>query len=298
MRRWLSTVALCGVAAMVLTGCGNPAGVDGNLTDDWAAIGEPEQFIPAADTCHPRFNQVGYLSSYQPVDCDQEHEVETVHLGTFTGDAAGRTSLPAAGSPDRRAAWNECHTKANEILGADWRTARLSLALVLPSPAAWTGGARWFRCDLGEVKSLDDQDTVSRTGSLKGALTGSSPLSYGCFNPKFSKGDEYVDEMVAIACNKPHHSEFVGIYTAPDTTYQAFSKDNDSIHRGCLGVVASYAKLPNNSDMKYRTGTIYYTPNEDEWKLGDRGVKCFLWRSDRKLTRSVKGAGSKTLPVS
>ncbi|HEX5543395.1 MAG TPA: septum formation family protein [Micromonospora sp.] len=297
MRRWLTAAALGGVAALVLAGCANPAGVDGNLLDDWPALEEPKQFVPEAGVCHRWPQQVGALGVYQPIDCDEEHQVETMHLGTFNGDTATRTSSPPPGSAGWRAAWQECHREITEALGADWRAARLSLAILLPTDAGWSGGARWFRCDLTEVKSLDDPDPVLRTGSLKGALTDSSPLSYGCFNPKLSKNDEHIEQMTSIACNKAHRSEFVGIYTAPDVTYQAFSKDSDAIHRGCLGVIAKYAKLPDNSDMRYRTGTIYYPPGEEEWSAGDRGVKCFLWLSDRSLTRSVKDAGSTTLPI-
>lgn len=297
MRRWLVAVALGSAAVLAVAGCGNPGGVDGELTDDWAAVGEPQPFVPDAGTCHPRFQEIGFLSVYNPVDCSQLHEVETIHLGTFTGKDAERTSPPPAGSAARRTAWGECDKKATEALGADWRTARLLLSVVLPPPQGWSGGARWFRCDLSEVKSVDDADWVSRTGSLKGTLSAPSPLSYGCFEPKLSKDGEHIEEMVAVACDKPHRSEFAGIYSAPETSHATFEKRSNSIHSACRGVIAGYVKVPNNSDMRYRTGTIFYSPTEEQWEAGDRGVKCFLWLSERKLTKSLKGAGTKGLPV-
>ena len=295
MRRWLASVALGGAALLALAGCANPAGVDGELTDDWAAFDEPTVFVPTAGTCHPRFQEVGFLSTYQPVDCDQTHTVETVHLGTFPDAVAKRSTPPPAGSPDMRAAYRECDKKATGLLGADWRTARLTLSVVPPSSYAWKGGARWYRCDLGEIEGLENGDLVARTSSLKGALKDPSPLSYGCFNPKLV--DDDITEMTPVTCTKPHHSEFAGIYTAPDTTYEAFEDSDQRVQRGCLAVIASFAKVPNDGDLRYRTGWISYYPREDEWNAGNRGVQCFVWTNDRNLTRSVKGAGTKGLPI-
>ena len=166
---------------------------------------------------------------------------------------------------------------------------------MLSSPEAWSSGTRWFRCDLSEVLSLDDTSLTQRNGSLEGALRKATPLRHTCYNPKLTGND--VDEMVPVACGKAHRSEFVGIYTATDRSYSAFRANDRRIHEGCLDVVASFAKLPNDGNLQYRAGTIYYFPQEDEWERGNRGVKCFLWRSDRTFTKSVKGGGTRMLPV-
>jgi hypothetical protein len=295
MRRWLTAVALGGVAAMALTGCAKPGGVDGNLTDDWAAIGEVKAFVPEAGTCHTHPQDIGFLSVYNPVDCGQPHRVETLHIGTFTGEDASRTTSPPAGSPTLHTAWKECTAKTNELVGGDWRGARLGLAVVLPSPQAWTGGARWFRCDVSETESVDDDSQVSRTGSLKGALSAPSDLALGCFSPKLV--NDHVDEMTPVACTAKHRSEFAGVWDAPDTTYDAFDKDDAHVQQGCLGVIAAFAKVPNDGDIRYRVGWISYNPRKEEWDAGDRGVQCFLWLSSRDLTRSLKGAGTKGLPI-
>ena len=89
----------------------------------------------------------------------------------------------------------------------------------------------------------------------------------------------------------------VGVRIAPNTSYATFEKSDDRIHQGCTGLIASFAKVPDNGDMRYRVGSIYYYPQEAEWKAGNRGVQCFLWVSDRDLTRSMKGAGNGGLPV-
>src|SRR5690349_25065413 len=51
-RRWPVAAALSLLTLALLAGCANPAGVDGDLTDGWAAIGVPFGFTPNAETCH------------------------------------------------------------------------------------------------------------------------------------------------------------------------------------------------------------------------------------------------------
>ncbi|MCM0678303.1 septum formation family protein [Micromonospora phytophila] len=295
MRRCWTAIAAGALAALALAGCGAPAGTDRNLTDDWPAPAAPQAFVPATGVCHRGTQDVGYLTAYNPLDCAETHRAETVHVGTLTGAEADRSTPPRAGSAGIRAARAECDRKVNEVVGADWRSGRLGVTVVLPSPAAWGGGARWFRCDLSEYTSLDESTAKARTGTLKGALTGAAPLAHRCFNPKVSADD--VREMVPVACTSRHHAEFVGVWQAPDTSYAAFTRDSLRTHKGCRALIASYVKVPNNGDLQYRAGSIFYHPYEREWRNGNRGVQCFLWVSDRNLTRSMRGAGTKGLPV-
>lgn len=296
MRRWLAAVALMAAAALAAAGCSSPpAGVDGDLVDDWKPLAEAKAFVPAVGVCHATVVESGYLANYRPVDCAGAHMTQTAYVGTFSGAAAEAPAPVAVGTPQYRAAFAQCDKEAAAFLGGNWRTARLTVTLVLSSPEAWAGGTKWYRCDVSEVQSLDDTSLTPRSGSLKGALTKASPLTHTCFNPRLA-GDD-VEEMVPVACGKKHRSEFVGIYTATEDTYAAFRRNDRRTHEGCLSVVASYAKLPKDGNLQYRAGTIYYFPQEDEWNRGNRGVKCFLWRSDRTFTASVKGAGTRVLPV-
>jgi hypothetical protein len=292
-RRWTAAAAGAGLA-LALAGCGAPAGLDGDLTDDWRPMDAPAQFVPAAGTCHTAFQDVGYLSGYNPVDCDASHRVETVHVGTMTGDPAEADEPPRSGSAGMRAAHAECDREVAKAVGADWRTGRLSLTVLFPSRQAWGGGARWFRCDLSEVESLDDPSAVPRTGSLKKALTGDSALLHRCFDPDVDEDD--VEEMTPVACTKKHRVEFVGVYPAPDLSFDAIDRNEARIHKGCRALVAAYAGVPNDGDLEYRAGTIFYHAYEQEWDNGNRGVQCFLW-VDRDLTRSMKGVGTKGLPT-
>jgi hypothetical protein len=229
MRRWQALSALGALAATVLVatvlaGYETPAGVDADLTDDWTAIAEPTAFLPRAGVCHITSDRTGYLANYAPLDCGQVHRAETVHIGTFTGTAAKQSVRPAAGSPAMRAAFTDCDAQITRFLGSEWRGARLSIEVVPPSPQGWTGGNRWYRCDVIELDVLDgstvrirpDSHAIERTGSLRDSLTKPNPLAYGCFT------QDRWQNLIPIACTKRHRYEYAGVWTAPDTTYAEF----------------------------------------------------------------------------
>ncbi|MFF5172902.1 septum formation family protein [Micromonospora sp. NPDC000089] len=295
MRRWWTAVTIGALTALALSGCGAPVGVDRNLTDDWPALAAPRGFVPTVGACHPGVSDVGYLSGWNPVDCAGPHRAETVHVGTLRGADARPTTPPAAGSPAVRTARADCDRQVRRVVGADWRSGLLALSLVLPSAPAWGGGARWYRCDLVELRSLDEPAANTRTGSLRGALAGNGPLKLGCFNPTVRQDD--VEAMVPVACTAKHHAEFAGVWQAPDVSYAAFTRDRTPVHRGCQGVIARYTGVADNSDLPYRAGSIFYHPFEREWRAGNRGVQCFLWVGDRTLTRSLRAAGTRGLPA-
>ncbi|MCI4065472.1 septum formation family protein [Micromonospora sp. R77] len=295
MRRWWTAVVLGTTAALALAGCGTPTGVDRDVADDWPALGPAKSFLPANGVCHSTVQDIGYLTGYNPVDCTGPHRAETLHVGTLTGMDANRGAPPRPASTGMRKAAAECDRQVSRAVGADWRTGRLHVTVIFPSTQAWSGGARWFRCDVSETVSLDDFGVSPRTTSLRNALAAGSPLAYGCFNPKVVKED--IDEMRPAACTAKHHAEFVGVWQAPDVPYATFAKSRQRTHQACRSLIAKYVKVPDNSDMQYRAGTIMYHPYEEEWNNGNHGVQCFLWLDDRTLTRSVAGGGSKALPV-
>src|SRR5690349_2036554 len=134
------------LAVLLTAGCsGAPSkNTDGDLVDDWAPPAAPAPFRPAVGKCHETLTAVAALADYRPVDCAELHVSETYHVGT----AADADVVPAAGTAGAKAAFRECADRAAGFLGGPWRTARVAVQVVWPTRAGWSGGARWFRCDV------------------------------------------------------------------------------------------------------------------------------------------------------
>jgi Septum formation len=287
------------ISLLLLTGCGNPGGVDGDLTDGWAAIGAPTGFIPVAGTCHlANFSLVGTRTAYEEVDCDLKHRTETVFVGEYPDPAAEAAAPPAEGSAGARAAYRVCDAQTTEFVGAPWRTGRLWIGVTHPSPAAWTGGARWFRCEVLEISSIeDDGGLVMRLGSLEDALkTTSSDLRLTCYAIQLDSAGA-ISTMPSAGCNATHNAEFVGVWQAGSLPYPKTDEQWADFHDGCRKLIATYTGVPDDADLQYRTGVVSLPGGEDVWALGDRGVRCYLWLDGASLTSSLKGKGTTALPV-
>jgi hypothetical protein len=298
-RRWPVAAALSLLALALAAGCGNPAGVDGNLTNNWAAIGVPTGFTPAPETCHlANFSAFGPRATYEEVDCGLKHRTETVYVGTFPSPAAEAADPPAQDSAGARAAYRICDTQTTAYVGAPWRTARLWIGVTQPTRAAWAGGARWYRCEVLVSSSVeDDGGLVQRVGTLRDALRDPvSPLLLTCYGVLLDKEGK-IGTMPAKPCAAKHNAEFVGVWDAGKLGYPGTAKQWDKFHDGCRGLIASYVGVPDDADLQFRAGVISLPGGDDVWELGDRGVRCYLWLDAATLTASLKGEGSKAMPV-
>jgi len=300
MRMRLGAAAACALAVLALVaGCGNPAGVDGNLVDGWHSLTTPTGFQPTAGHCHlANFAQVGTRSAYEETDCRLRHRSETVHVGEYPEPAAAGSAPPAEGSPGAQAAYRTCDLKTTEYVGGPWRTARLWIGVTHPSAASWAGGARWFRCEVLEISSIeDDGDLVQRVGSLRDALADpGSDLLLTCYAIQLDRAGA-IDTMPAAGCAAKHNAEFVGIWNATGPDYPKNDAVWEKFHDGCREIISAYAGVPDDANQEYRTGVVSLPGGEDVWALGDRGVRCYLWVDGTTLTSTVKGKGDKGLPI-
>jgi hypothetical protein len=293
-RRWSAGLAT-GAAALLLAACGGPD-VDRDLVNEWDGFAEPGGFVPDAGRCHADpYQPVAALVDYRPVDCARSHLVETVHVGTFTGDVAEADTPPAPDSGPVRAAYRECEERAADHLGADFRFGPLWLGVAVPSEEGWGGGARWFRCDLTELESVVGEPVV-REGSLSAALEEDSPLRLRCSQVGVEE-DGTVAEQTPVPCDEPHDAEFVGVWRAPDGPYPDPDADTDAVYGGCRSLIADFTGVPDDGDVRFRVGAIVDWMSEPDWDAGDRGFRCRLWMADEELTESLEGAGPEALPV-
>jgi hypothetical protein len=298
LRTRLGIMASAVLLALV-AGCGNPGGVDGNLTNGWGTMPPATGFEPDADTCHSaNFNTVGARSTYEEIDCKLQHRTETVYVGTYDSPAADADDPPADGSAGARSAYDICDDKTTTYVGGPWRNARLWIGVTRPTPEAWSGGARWFRCEVLELSSVEDGGgVVQRTGSLQGALAdGTSDLMLACYAIQLGSSGS-IQTMPGVACSAKHNGEYVGVWYAGNVGYPAKDADWTKFHEGCRKLVATYVGVPDDADLQFRTGVISLPGGEDVWALGDHGVRCYLWLDGAALTGSLKGKGDKGLPV-
>lgn len=297
MRRTVIGALLLAVT-FTLAGCVQPDGTDGNLTNGWPLPPDPKLPAPSDGACYQiQTEDPADVAKWpEPVNCDTQHTVETVHLGQYTGADAERSTPPSIGGAEQRKAFEECAAKSKGFLGADWRTGRLGLFLVLPSELHWGAGARWFRCDLVEYKDLEGFAVVSRATSLKGALSATGAVRLLC--AEVTNNGNTIDKVLPVPCETAHDGEFAGIYEHPDGPYPldkaALSKANLD---GCRGVVAAYTGVPNDAEIRTRVGQVASPFTKAAWELGNRGVRCYLW-SRKPVTGSLKGAGPSALPTS
>ncbi|HEU5111292.1 MAG TPA: septum formation family protein, partial [Micromonosporaceae bacterium] len=106
-----------------------------------------------------------------------------------------------------------------------------------------------------------------------------------------------IDEMAPVDCTRKHNCEFVGVYPAPaSAAYPKTSAAWQRIHVGCRKVVAAYAKLPDDKELEFRTGTVVVPNLQDDWSAGNHGVRCYLYLKNGAFSKSLKGAGPKALP--
>jgi hypothetical protein len=299
-RRSRALLLLVTFAALTLAGCaGRPAGVDGSLTNNWPPMPEPSLAVPTVPACYylgPDSDPTTVSKWPAPIACAgaAPHNFETFLLGQFTGEAAQGAIPPPEGGLVYRAAYAECDRAAREFLGDDWRTSWLNIILILPTAAHWQAGARWYRCDVAEQTRIRPFSLASRSASAKGVLAGPSDLRYGCFRD-IDPSDEA--DLSPIACTEGHNVEFVGVVDLPDGPDVEGSGQDAAAEKACLPAIAAYVGLPNDNDMKYRTGWVYGGFGSEEWTRGNRGLRCFLWTDKQVLTKSMKGAGTKAFPV-
>jgi hypothetical protein len=297
MRYRLGLSVAC--AALLLAGCAKPGGVDGNLTNGWSPMSAPTGFAPGSETCHlANFATVGPRDTYEEIDCRLKHRTETVHVGRYRDPAAEADAPPAAGTAGAREAYRICDQKTTGYVGGPWRAARLWVGVTRPTPEAWTGGARWFRCEVLEISSIeDDGGLVMRAGSLRNVLRETDPpLRLDCYAIGM-KADGGIATMPPAPCAAGHNAEFVGIWNADDFPYPKRDKQWVPFHNGCRELIAAYVGVPDDPDLPFRTGVVSLPGGEDVWAQGDRGVRCYLWVDGGTLTSSLRDKGAKALPV-
>ncbi len=143
------------------------------------------------------------LSDASPaVDCAAPHTVETYAVGELARDADAR--YPALAERETIAAEACPATGVRDYLGAGVRQGLYGVwtLAVLPTPARWTAGERWVRCDLMLV--ADERgafDPLVRTATLRGAAQGAQADAVSRCYTSLGHESAAADE---VRCSEPH----------------------------------------------------------------------------------------------
>ncbi|XVU23192.1 septum formation family protein [Actinoplanes sp. CA-054009] len=282
MRRWAAVLA--GALVLALAGCGElPDGVDGDLTDGWHTPPAALQYRPVGGGCHTDLAETATIDDDARVSCDEPHLAETFAVADL-GEVTAATR-------DARA-FQECSARAAIFVGGDWRTGWLLLQPVLPSDKAWSGGARWVRCDLAET-APSDGTLVRRSGSVRDGLKGAGKLRMTCADAAV-EGDQ-VTGLRTVSCAARHTSEFAGLFVSKRPTAAAVTPAE--MEKGCNAAIAKFTGIPNDSTIKNRVGWLGFPPDKESWRQGDRAIRCFLWLNGEKMVGSYRNAGTGKLKI-
>lgn len=296
--RRLAVAAVPVAALLALAGCGTPAGADKNLVDDWTMLAQPKVPLPPVGACYDtnveyfETDTITIFSFTKTESCTTKHVSETFFVGELTGVAAGGSTPPKG--KDLTDAYTACASEAEKYLGADWHDGRLEMLVLPPSSAQWSGGARYFRCDLAEVQS-DGGKPVSRSNSVKDGLRGDRPIALTCAQETYEADGTTWKDYEPTACTSTHNMEYVGTYVSAERPFPKTSDERKvAMRAGCEAIGAKYLGMSQSTlDNHQEVGIGFWMVDEENWLRGNRAARCYAMLFDKKsTTRSIKGLGS------
>ncbi|GAA4260280.1 septum formation family protein [Dactylosporangium darangshiense] len=292
MKRIAALACVVVLIGGALSGCAVKAG-DGDLTDDWAMMSAPKVPEPETGSCWTTSaTEVSDLtpSNVTQTTCDLTHTFETAKVGHFSGTAANSSSPP---SPSQLAdAWTDCDKAVADYLGAEWQAGRVYVQVTPPTSRQWTGGARFYRCD---VASLRTEAGIfdPRKETMKGTLASGGELRLTCGTQVGTTNDSW-DDITPAKCTDPHDVEYVGFVSSPTNDYPTGSKAvDDAFSKACEAKMLAFIGMSRSSWSSQKS--LYYgywmTADKDEWTAGNHTARCYLMIDKKKINRSLKGAG-------
>lgn len=290
------------LTTLLLTSACTPAGGDGDLVDDWAALAAPAFQVSKAGDCLTGDLRAMYAKSYYrttPVECAAEHTLDVVAVADLP-DAAEPPGWDTDGS---RAAHAACDKAVTEYVGGDWHTGALGIHVLLPSAEPWKGGLRAAVCS---VFSLGDAYGSMRRhqGVLRGVLSGDAPAALRCQQQDGSAQLERgfhreITQLAPIDCAQPHDAEFVGLTRMPSGPKPSAETMDRLLGDGCWTRAAAFLALTESAlSSRDDIAITFGTDVDGPWAAGDRVVRCFLIVPVASPVKgSLKGLGKRKLPV-
>ncbi len=208
------------------------------------------------------------------VTCTTKHQFYSYAVAKitkkFSGGLVGKNGTARQDVDD--AAYAACYAEQLKVLGTVDPTGRILPNYFLPNPAQWTGGARWVRCDVSEL----------RVGST-------------IAHPQYADLPSFATLVAALKSNPKQFAlcEDDPANNGPDgafTTYASCTGASDwtLLGHGNLTEAAGSA-YPSTTAMQAEAAVackqfavskghvaFYEPPTQTEWDGGDRQVDCWV----------------------
>jgi hypothetical protein len=210
------------------------------------------------------------------------------------GSGSLQTRPEAEDDPQAGELYDSCSEDAEEYLGQPWITTYTWLVLSVPSEAAWSEGAHWYRCDLVLNDAFQWADSYpSAGGSLRDSAEPITCLMWTVVDNGTSIGND----TRRVDCTLVHNGELAGVVDMP-TNVDRENRDALSARLEvlCEPVVLDFldrSSLP--SSLSY---WFYWTNETREQGRLDQYVMCVVSALDlnREFDASLKGLGSDPIP--
>jgi hypothetical protein len=228
-------------------------------------------------------------TQFVPVACAAPHDVEVMTVGQLP------PSLPKEYPDDatlKKAAFPPCRAALADYLGSEETDAtRLMTWAFWPNKQGWAGGDRWLLCTA--IESGPDDKPTTRTGSLKGALTGDGFATF----QNCTAGSPLRDQQLRpVPCDQSHLGEAlpgVLILGKPTDPVPSQSELTAAATARCSAAYKSYIGTQRRSD----TRLSWRIPGDaDGWQQGYNDVVCYV-EATRPVSSPLRGIGSGPLPA-
>jgi putative regulator of septum formation len=224
------------------------------------------------------------------VDCARPHDAEVLSVVQLPDTVP--TTVPSS-LPDERTmtsiALPICRSAMGEYLGSQDADATNIMAWAFwPNDQGWSRGDRWLLCTLAEVGPNGQPRT--RTGSLRGALTGNGVYGFQVCSLGSPSQDA---EIQKTACDTPHLGEALpGVINLGRSIDPLPAADtiNDIAGRECGARLTDYLGAPNPA-----VRPAWRIPNADSWQRGYTNIVCYAEPAQPVSVR-LRGLGSAPLP--
>ncbi len=230
-----------------------------------------------------------------PVACTAPHTAEIFYTGQVDHALlkAAKTAKGSAAQVNdvliQAEARSGCSGHVAAYLGGPWRGAQVSLIPTFLTPKA----DGFFACTLAQVSDPGGTHIVTRSASLKGAVTDpkAADITIDCYADAADGAPSFTP------CAEAHSGEYVGTFTVtPLGAPYNGAELQTTVTQGCQSLVDRFVGLPAGAKSRTDLRASYVGPTSSlTWVGSDQSFACYASTST-PIRGSIKGLGTAGLP--